>query len=220
MTAPALPGARSAPGARSRRPRKGGWGGARAGAGRPARGAIASEPHKARPTLAARHPVHVSARVHRELGSLRRRVAYAALRHAVRTSLARPDFRIVRLALRASRLELVVEADDKIALARGMQGFQVAAARALNSALRRAGGVFPDRYRPTILRTRGAVRAVLTTLGAVRARPAPGRADHAGSALAMIAAPAWPETWVLRVELARGRPRPHDRPRPHALCPS
>ncbi len=133
-------------------------------AGRPPRAAIASEPHKTRPELAARHPVHVTARVLRGIGSLGRRRIYAALRRALITSFARTNFRIVRLAVRSSRLELVVEADDKIALARGMQGFQIAAARALNSARRRTGTVFPDRYRPTILRTRRAVRATLSGL--------------------------------------------------------
>lgn len=176
--------------------RSGGWGGARRGAGRPARGAIASEPHKARGDLAPRHPVHVTARILRALGSLRRRRAYAALRRAVLTSLARPDFRIVRLALHASRVELIVEADDKLALARGMQGFQVAAARALNAARRRRGTVFPDRYRPTILRTRHAVRRALAAL------PSP----HPERALPSAPAPA--VTWLLRIELGRVRPRP------------
>ncbi|MBA3462386.1 MAG: hypothetical protein H0T46_20660, partial [Deltaproteobacteria bacterium] len=87
-----------------------GWGGARRGAGRPARGAIASEPHKTRSALGPRHPVHVTARVVPRIGSLRRRVAYTALRRAVITSLARADFRIVRLALRPSGVELLVEA--------------------------------------------------------------------------------------------------------------
>lgn len=172
------------------------WGGSRRGAGRRARGPIASEPHKARPELAARHPVHVIARVDRCLGSLRARRAYAALRRAVHLSLARADFRVVRLALRPSRIELVVEADDKRALARGMQGFQVAAARALNAAHRRRGTVFPDRYRPAILRTRRAVRA---TLGALPA---------ASAESALPSAPAPPLTWLLRVELGRVRPRP------------
>ena len=172
------------------------WGGARRGAGRPARGPIASEPHKTRPELAARHPVHVIARVDRRLGSLRARRTYAALRRAVHLSLARSDFRIVRLALRRSRVELVVEADDKRALARGMQGFQVAAARALNAARRRRGAVFPDRYRPTILRSRRAVRAALGAL------PAP----VAEAALPSAPAPAL--TWLLRIELGRVRPRP------------
>jgi hypothetical protein len=175
-----------------------GWGGARAGAGRPRTRAIASEPHKPRPPLAARHPVHVTARVLPAVFPLRRRDAHAALRRALRRSLARADFRIVRVAIRGARIELVVEADDKLALARGMQGFQVAAARRLNAALRRHGTVFPDRYRAAILRTRAAVRAALATLGA-----------HASLAPSSPPEPrAWPATWLLRVELGRLPPRP------------
>jgi hypothetical protein len=173
-----------------------GWGGARRGAGRPARHAIASEPHKTRPALASRHPVRVTARVLPHVGSLRRRRAYAALRRAVITSLARSDFRIVRLAVRSSRVELLVEADDKLALARGMQGFQVAAARALNAARARRGTVFPDRYRPSILRTRRAVRAAIAALLARHPEPT------------LPSAPAPALSWLLRIELGRVRPRP------------
>jgi hypothetical protein len=134
------------------------WGGARAGAGRPAKHAIASEPHKRRPALSPRHPVHVIARVVPRLGSRR---TWRAIDRALRRSLARDDFRIVHVALSARRVELVVEADDRIALARGMQGFEVSAARALNRALGRTGCVFADRYRPRVLVTRAAVRAVV-----------------------------------------------------------
>jgi hypothetical protein len=177
------------------------WGGAREGAGRPRTRAIASEPHKVRPTHAARHPVHVITRVLAAARPLRRRDAYRAIRGALQTSLARTDFRIVRLAVRAARLELLVEADDKIALARGMQGFQVAAARRLNTALRRRGTVFPDRYRSTILPTRDAVRA---TVGAVSPF-APRSATPTGAFFAA----AWPLTWLLRTALfGRVRPRP------------
>jgi hypothetical protein len=175
--------------------RRSGWGGARAGAGRPRKHAIASEPHQVRPRLARTHPVHITARVLPALAPLSRSRACAAIRRALRTSLARSDFRIVRLVVRSSRLELVVEADDKHALARGMQGFQVAAARHLNARLARRGTVFPDRYRAAILRTRSVVRAVLATLAAIT-RPV------------VTARPAWPLTWLLRVELGRVRPRP------------
>lgn len=135
------------------------WGGAREGAGRPARGPIVSERHRTRPTLAPQFPVHVIARVAPSVRAMGRRDAYATIRRAVKLSLARANFRIVRLAIHAQRLELLVEADDKHALARGMQGFQVSAARAVNRAVRRTGSVFPDRYRMTILRTREAARA-------------------------------------------------------------
>jgi len=158
------------------------WGGARAGAGRPARGPTPSEPHKTRPHLAARHPVHVTSRLVRRAHATPRRLAYRALQRALERSLARADFRIVHIAIQRRRIELVVEADDKTALARGMQGFQVSAAKWLNTSQHRHGTVFPDRYRMRILPTRTAVRDVLGRL------PQLARTD------------AWPQTWLLRID--------------------
>lgn len=181
------------------RPRSANWGGARPGAGRPPRGPTSSEPHKRRPRIAGNQPVHITARVLPAVGSLRRARARAAIRRALTTSLARTDFRIVELELRAHQLELVVEADHHRALARGMQGFLIAAARYLNRSAGRRGEVFPDRYRARVLATRRAVRAAIAAL------PARER----------VCAPV---SWLLRVEaqppaLARRRHRPR-RPDP------
>ena len=185
------------------------WGGKREGAGRKRTRTIASEPHRVRPALAARHPVHVITRVLPDARPLRRRDTYRAIRRAVETSLARTDFRIVRLTVRAARLELLVEADDKVALARGMQGFQVAAARRLNTALRRRGTVFPDRYRATILATRDAVRGAVQSAAAATASAKPRRGTRSPGAYAprnatatgAFFAAAWPLTWLLRTAL-------------------
>src|SRR5258706_477309 len=152
-----------------------GWGGARAGAGRPAKQAIASEPHQRRPELPRGHGVHVVARVVSSIASLRGHDAYAALDRALQLSLRRADFRIVRIALRGRSVELIVEADDRIALARGMQGFEVSAARALNRACGRRGTVFADRYRPRTLVTRAAIRSAVEQLSPPRP-PSPSRA--------------------------------------------
>lgn len=184
--------------ARTRTPpprRPHGWGGARVNAGRPARGPVPSEPHQRRPPLAPHQPVHVIARVVRAATPLRRRDAYAAIRRALRRSLARADFRIVSLVLRRHRIEALVEADSTLALARGMQGFQVAAARHLNRAHRRSGTVFPDRYRLRILATRAAVRDVLATL-------------------APTTRSAYPTTYLLRRALVSLRPTAHRDPDP------
>ena len=105
--------------------------------------------------------MHVVARVVPRLRSFGSRPTWRAVHRAVARSLARTDFRIVHVALAARRVELVVEADDCVALARGMQGFEVSAARAINRALGRTGCVFADRYRPRALATRAAVRAIL-----------------------------------------------------------
>jgi hypothetical protein len=166
-----------------------GHGGAREGAGRPASGPVPSEPHKTRPRLAPNHPVHVTARFSRtKRAALTQRSAYRSLNRALALSLGRANFRIVHLAVVRSRLELIVEADDKDALSRGMQGFQVSAARSLNRAARRRGTVFPDRYRMRILATRADVRDAIGRLPLARTD-------------------AWPQTWLLRIEVSRGQRR-------------
>ena len=104
-------------------------GGARRGAGRPPKGARAGSPHKARPKLAARYPVHVVLRVAPAIGSLRRHVTYRAIRAATITAAKRTDFRIVHLSLQRTHVHMIVEADHETALAKGMQGFQISAAK-------------------------------------------------------------------------------------------
>ena len=52
-----------------------------------------------------------------------------------------------------NHLHLVVEAEDRVALSRGMQGLMVRMALHLNSALRRRGKVFADRFHARAMRT-------------------------------------------------------------------
>jgi REP element-mobilizing transposase RayT len=133
-------------------------GGKRRGAGRKPKGRRAGSRHKARPELAARHPVHVVLRVIAAVGNLRRRFTYRAIREATLTTARREDFRIVHLSIQRTHLHLIVEANHKDALAAGMQGFQISAAKHLNAAIsrgkpgpRRRGAVFPDRYYAEII---------------------------------------------------------------------
>ena len=110
-------------------------GGKRRGAGRPLKGKRAGSPHKVRPELRARHPVHVVLRVISAVGNLRRRCVYQAIRDATLTTARREDFRIVHLSIQRNHVHLLVEADHKRALAAGMQGFQISAAKHLNAAI-------------------------------------------------------------------------------------
>jgi REP element-mobilizing transposase RayT len=133
-------------------------GGKRRGAGRPPKGSRAGSPHKTRPYLHARHPVHVTLRVVNAVSNLRRRSVYRAVREATLTTARRESFRIVHLSIQRTHLHLLVEADDKKALAAGMQGFQCSAAKHINAAIskgrpgpRRRGAVFPDRYHAEII---------------------------------------------------------------------
>jgi REP element-mobilizing transposase RayT len=144
-------------------------GGKRPGAGRPSKRARAGAPHKARPELAARYPVHVVLRVVAEVGNLRRRAAYRAIREATLTAAAREVVRIVHVSIQRTHVHLMVEAKDKAALAVGMQGFQISAAKHLNAAIgharggrRRRGTVFPDRYHAQIIRSPTQARHTLS----------------------------------------------------------
>jgi REP element-mobilizing transposase RayT len=133
-------------------------GGKRRGAGRPPKDRRAGSPHKARPLLHARYPVHVTLRAIAAVGNLRRRCVYQAIREATLTTARREDFRICHLSIQHNHVHLIVEASDKQALASGMQGFQISAAKHLNAAIskgrlgaRRRGTVFPDRYHAEII---------------------------------------------------------------------
>ena len=130
------------------------WGGKRKGAGRPPKNKRSSERHKQRPEIKAAHPLHVTLRVEKAVGTLRRLSLYHCVRRALRSVLRRTDFRVVDVSLQDGHVHLIVEAENKNALARGMQAFQIVAARFINRAVskewgkRRTGRVFSDRYHP------------------------------------------------------------------------
>ena len=140
------------------------WGGKRKGAGRPPRGPRSSEPHKTRPFHAKPHPVHVVIRVERDLGTLRRRDAWQAIRWATIITAKRGNFHIVHASVQRTHVHLMIEADDRMALARGMQGFQISAAKRINRAVSarrsapRKGRVFCDRYHARALKSPLSVR--------------------------------------------------------------
>ncbi len=184
-------------------------GGERRGAGRPPKGSRAGSPHKPRPDLNARYPVHVTLRVVGAVGNLRRRCVYQAIREATLTTARREDFQIIHASIQRTHVHLLVEANDKAALASGMQGFQISAAKHLNAAIskgkpgpRRRGTVFPDRYHAEIT-TSGANAAIAARCSPRRLRsPAMWCAAAAGGGRRTSAPTSWPPaaswatTWV------------------------
>jgi REP element-mobilizing transposase RayT len=137
------------------------WGGKRKGAGRKRTSEKGSVPHDARPELAARHPVHVTLRLARGLPSLRQRRSHRVLQDAMRARRERLGLRLVQYSVQSNHVHLVVEADGRESLSRGMQGLTVRMARALNRAWTRAGKVFADRHHAHALRTPREVRNAL-----------------------------------------------------------
>jgi REP element-mobilizing transposase RayT len=78
--------------------------------------------------------------------------------HAAIARSEKPDFRVVHFSVQRDHLHLVVEADDRRALGRGMQGLAVRIAQRLNRRLGRRGTVFADRYHARVLSTPTEVR--------------------------------------------------------------
>jgi REP element-mobilizing transposase RayT len=131
-------------------------GGKRKGAGRKPKAGRPGSPHKGRPEIKPYHALHVVMRVVATVGSMRRRSMYKALRDASIIAALRERFRIVHISIQRTHIHMLVEAKDKLALARGMQGFQISAARNINTALggkyrRRRGPVFADRYHVEVI---------------------------------------------------------------------
>jgi REP element-mobilizing transposase RayT len=146
-------------------------GGKRKGAGRKPIGTRACASHKKRPEVEAEQALHVVLRVVAAVGGMRRRNIYKAIRAASITAAQRGRFRIVHISIQQTHVHLLVEAENKLALARGMSGFQISAARNINTALggddrhRRRGRVFVDRYHLVVItsptQTRHALSYVL-----------------------------------------------------------
>ncbi len=144
-------------------------GGKRKGAGRKApAGCRPSEKHKKRLPLRANQPVHVTLRVVTAVADLRKRHIYHALRDAMIATFEKDDFHVVHISIQHDHIHMLVEASDEKRLARGMQGFGSAAAKAINRAIskrsgkERKGRVFADRYHPQIIRTPTQARHALS----------------------------------------------------------
>ncbi|HEX5050376.1 MAG TPA: hypothetical protein VFZ65_01260 [Planctomycetota bacterium] len=147
-------------------------GGRRAGAGRRPKGETAGVHHRERAALASRFPVHVTVKLLRGLPRLRSKREYAALRAAFAAgctgcagATSGGTFRLCHYAVLNDHLHFLVEASDRRALARGLQGLAIRIAKALNRLWQRRGKVFADRYHDRILKTprevRNAIRYVL-----------------------------------------------------------
>lgn len=151
---------------RARRPRQLGfefrsWGGARAGAGRPPTRGATGVSHLRRSPLPRQCPLHVTLSVQRGLPSLRAPALFARVRRALGQGRERFGFRLVQFSVQRDHLHLIVEASDRRALARGVQGLSIRVARAANGELGRKGRVFADRYHARALTTPRAVHFAL-----------------------------------------------------------
>src|SRR5437762_12776397 len=75
--------------------------------------------------------------------------------------LVTPRLLVVHFSVQDDHLRLIVEADDRATLARGVRGLAIRVARAVNRALDRRGAVCADRYHARALTSPRAVRHAL-----------------------------------------------------------
>ena len=195
------------------------WGGKRRHAGRkPSLPGPRRVAHRPRPRLAARFPVHVSLRVTGGLPSLRGRTLWAAVRHGFvfgrvfgDTDGSAEVFRIVHFSVQGQHIHLIVEADDRRSLARGIQGFEIRVARAVNKALGRRGRVFADRYHQRIITNPTQCRHALAYVLSNQRRHA--HADHATYPRDRVdpcSSAAWFDGWTIQAPRPWARAPPTD----------
>jgi len=178
--------------------------------------------HRTRPAHAQREPVHVVLRVLDDVPRLRGFEGYRAIRGALQR-IAIEGFRAVHTSIQQSHLHFLVEADDRRALSRGMQGLAISIAKRINFITKRRGKVFAFRYHATAIRTPTQARRALNYVlnnwrhhqesASAYAKLDPFATGHAfdGWSEATWWYDDWepipsapPETWLLRVGWQRG----------------
>jgi REP element-mobilizing transposase RayT len=109
--------------------------------------------HRPRAALKKRHPLHVTLRLVPGLPTLRSRSTHDALLDALVAASDRHGLRVIHYSAQSNHLHLICEAEDEVALARGMKALCVRVARALNFEWLRKGQVFEHRYHCRALET-------------------------------------------------------------------
>jgi hypothetical protein len=137
-----------------------GWGGRRVGAGRKPSARLPGVWHVRRPKHDRQHPVLITLRADRRLPSLRSERVFSELQTGISRA-DRSSFRVIHFSVQTDHAHFVVEADDRRALTRGLQGLAARCARAINRALGRHGRVWTDRYHARPLRTPRETRAAI-----------------------------------------------------------
>lgn len=179
------------------------WGGRRRGAGRRRKharpGLKGTEvPHRPRPELSPRHPVHVTLGFVPGLGYLRSYSRARAVEQVLREACERFGVRVVHYTIQGMHLHLILEAENASALSRGMQGLCIRLARRLNALARRDGRVLVDRYHAHVLKSR---REVANAVRYVRENFRHHAREHLPRTFVdpFASTLAQPQTWLLTI---------------------
>src|SRR6266849_749987 len=137
------------------------WGGRRRGAGRKLTpGRRPGVPHHSRALHKTAHPLHVTLRTTPAVRCLRAGRVFPAVRSALAAA-SHEGFRIIEFSAQDDHLHLLVEAEDRARLSRGLGGLAIRVARAVDRALGRRGAVWADRFHARVVTTPREVRHAL-----------------------------------------------------------
>ncbi len=117
--------------------------------------------HGSRERFARGLPCHVTLKVRGEVPSLRTVKLVSEVERTFAKGCERGEFRLVHYSLQDDHAHLVVEAEDREALGRGMKAIGARLARAVNRVFRRTGRVLADRYHLRVLKSPSQVRNAL-----------------------------------------------------------
>ena len=109
-------------------------------------------PHAPRAPVSKHDPRLVTIKLVEGLPRLREWNEGRVVVHCIREA-QRPDFRIIHYSIQSDHVHLIIEADDRDALARGMKGCNGQIARTLNGLWRRTGKVLRERFHDRVLKT-------------------------------------------------------------------
>jgi putative transposase len=105
-------------------------------------------------------PLHVTLRAKKDVPSFRSKRRYMRMRESIRAASVRFGMRVVHFTLMDNHVHLIVEAMDRRALTRGMQGLAIRLAKSANGKWR-DGKVFRDRYHAVVLESPRQVRSAV-----------------------------------------------------------
>ena len=135
------------------------WGGSRKGAGRKRR-RLSRVSHERRAKLRRSYPLLITSKLIEGLPTLRNRKAGRLLFGILRERCELAGFRIVQFSILSNHLHLLVEADSRDALTRGLRSLFIRMAKNLNRLWGRKGQVF-QRFHERVLKARAQVRNAL-----------------------------------------------------------
>lgn len=106
-------------------------------------------------------PILVTMKLKDKLPSMREKAGFHAVLRSLDAGKERFGFRVNHYSILRNHVHMIVEATDREALTRGMQGLSIRIAKALNRAWQRKGKVFADRFHDRVLRSPREVRNAL-----------------------------------------------------------